>query len=166
MPRRIVKHHAEVQRVPLSRARTLRSESALWRELKGKQIYGYSFDRAHRLDRDCVDFYCEALRLAIQVDRIVRKDERALRNEMRRIGRLIGRGITVLRFTDDEIMHNPDGVVGSIRRWIRTRPERWGLGAKPAGAPAVWRESDACDARAESYRAGSAREALRSSARS
>jgi hypothetical protein len=45
-----------------------------------------------------------------------------LRRCDRRLARLRLLGVAVLRFTDDEVVHNIDGVVGSIRRWIRNRP--------------------------------------------
>ena len=96
--------------------RILRSQAILWRELKGKQL-GYAFDRDHPIDRYNVPFYCKALKLAVEVDGIVRDDMRILRRSDRRHARLVRLGVAVLRFSDDE-------VVGSIRRWIRNRPAK------------------------------------------
>ena len=109
-----------------SRMRSLPASALLWRELEKRQMLGFEFARTCWVERVCVDFYCEALRLAVAVDRIIVNDARALRDEKRhsiRLGRL---GICVLRFTDDEVMHNLDGVMASIRRWVRSRPGLWG----------------------------------------
>jgi very-short-patch-repair endonuclease len=103
----------------------------LWRELEGRQILGYEFDRAYAIQRDRVAFYCEALRLAVDVERIISKDVRALHSANRRSSRLARLGVQVLRFTDDEVMHNLDGVVANIRRWVRGNPQHWGAAVKP-----------------------------------
>jgi very-short-patch-repair endonuclease len=117
------------KRSPL-RVRALRTEAVLWRELRGRQMLGYEFDRKYSIERHHVDFYCPALRLAVDVARIV-TNARMLRNERRRVNQLFRLGVRVLRFTDDEVMHNLDGVVACIRRWVRNQPEQWGSRAAP-----------------------------------
>ena len=54
-------------------ARQLRNDSALsevplWNELKDKQMNGYDFHRLKPIDNYIVDFFCPALRLAIEID--------------------------------------------------------------------------------------------------
>ena len=44
------------------------SEVLLWKELKGKQMMGYDFHRQKPIGEYIVDFYCPALKLAIEVD--------------------------------------------------------------------------------------------------
>ena len=102
------------------------SEAILWRELRDKHMLGYVFERGVPIDRYSLDFYCEELGLAVAVDAIIRTNVRLLRNGERRCARLLRLGITVLRFSEDEVAHNLDGVVGSIRRWIRNQPIRPG----------------------------------------
>ena len=104
----------------------MRSQTILWRELRDRHMLGYDFERHYPIDRCSVDFYCAVLRLAIEVEGIIRTNVRMLRNCERRYAKLTRRGLTVLRFSDDEVVHNLDGVVGSIRRWIRNQPARWG----------------------------------------
>jgi len=43
-------------------------EVTLWKHLKGKQMCGYDFDRQRPIDRFIVDFYCQELMLAIEID--------------------------------------------------------------------------------------------------
>src|SRR5439155_11488239 len=44
------------------------AEVLLWKQLKGKQLCGYDFDRQKPLGRRIVDFYSKELALAVDVD--------------------------------------------------------------------------------------------------
>jgi very-short-patch-repair endonuclease len=103
------------------RMRMTRAEAILWRELKGRRMFGCAFDRQHPIDHFIVDFYCKSLALVIEVDGITHDNDRAVRYDERRQVRLASLGVTVLRFTDDEVVHNLDGVLTAIRRWVRLR---------------------------------------------
>ena len=55
------------------RARYLRnnstlSEILLWKYLKGKQMQGFDFDRQKPIDNFIVDFFCNELMLAIEIE--------------------------------------------------------------------------------------------------
>lgn len=57
----------------LEKARKLRNESTLseillWKYLKGKQMLGYDFHRQKPLNNYIVDFFCNELMLAIEID--------------------------------------------------------------------------------------------------
>jgi very-short-patch-repair endonuclease len=107
------------------RMRMTRTEAILWRELKSRRVFGCDFDRQHPIDHFIVDFYCKSLALAIEVDGITHDNDLAVRYDERRQVRLASLGVTVLRFTDDEVVHNLDGVLTAIRRVVRQK-----LGAK------------------------------------
>ena len=93
------------------------SEVLLWKHLKGGQMLGYDFDRQKPIDNFIVDFFCNELMLAIEIDgethnfRMTRDKERQKRLE--------GLGVWFLRFTDEEVKQNIEGVVEEIERWIR-----------------------------------------------
>ena len=128
------RRHRGARDRPLARSQS--PEAILWTDLRDERMLGYSFERGCAVDRHGVAFYCKKLRLAIDVERIVRRNARAVRAGERRSARLMQLGITLLRFSDEEIVHNPDGVVGSIRHWIRSQPFRWGGTLAPARAVA------------------------------
>ena len=44
------------------------SEVLLWKYLKGGQMLGYDFDRQKPVDNFIVDFFCNELMLAIEID--------------------------------------------------------------------------------------------------
>jgi very-short-patch-repair endonuclease len=44
------------------------AEKQLWQKLKNKQLLGLKFRRQHSIDRFIVDFYCNEVRLVVEVD--------------------------------------------------------------------------------------------------
>ncbi len=94
------------------------AEKILWYSLKGKQILGCKFRRQLGVNNYIMDFYCPELKLAIEADGGSHSTEDAKRYDEYR-QRLIEReGICVLRFTDDEIVANPERVVKRIEKEI------------------------------------------------
>jgi very-short-patch-repair endonuclease len=107
------------------RARELRknstfSEVLLWRHLKCKQILGYDFDRQKPIDNFIVDFFCNELMLAIEIDGETHNFKITRDIERQRI--LEEFGVRFLRFTDEEVKQNLEGVVSAIEEWIRDNP--------------------------------------------
>jgi len=92
------------------------SEILLWRHLKGKQMLGYDFDRQKPIDNYIVDFFCNELMLAIEIDGI--SHEYKVEKDGIRQRQLESLGIRFLRFTDSDVKKNLEGVVTSIMNWI------------------------------------------------
>jgi very-short-patch-repair endonuclease len=93
------------------------SEVLLWRCLKGKQMLGYDFDRQKPMGNYIVDFFCNELMLAIEIDGCThdyKMEEDRMRQE-----RLETQGVRFLRFNDLDIKQNREGVVLAIEQWIR-----------------------------------------------
>lgn len=76
--------------------------------LKSKQFQNYKFHRQKPLDNFIVDFYCPELMLAIEID----GDSHAKQEEydLLRSGKLNAYGINVVRYTNDDILFNIEGV--------------------------------------------------------
>lgn len=106
------------------RRRMTRAEAALWQELKGRKLLGVKFERQRPIDRYIVDFYCVRLGLAVDVDPISTDEQFSVHQERERDVRLRLGGVTVLRFSDDEVVHNLDGVLSRIRQTVRYLPLR------------------------------------------
>lgn len=100
--------------------RMSQAEALLWNELKRRRMLGYSFERKRAVDRYLADFYCEELRFDIEIDAV--SGTKVSERERERDIRLRLSGHIVLRFTDEEVMHNLDGVLTGIRQSIRNRP--------------------------------------------
>jgi very-short-patch-repair endonuclease len=66
-----------------------------------------------------IDFYCPTLKLGIEVDGIQHQDQ--LEYDRRRDSRLADKGIQVYRFQNEEVLHNPDGVVFALNTIVDQR---------------------------------------------
>jgi len=100
------------------------AEARLWKELRGRTLMGYRFERQRIVDRYIVSFYCAEVALAIEVDPPIGEDVLTNSYERERDVRLRLSGVAVLRFSEAEILHNIDGVLSKIRHCIRCLPWR------------------------------------------
>ena len=95
------------------RARTLRrqltvAEESLWRRLRSRQTEGYRFRRQVPIGRFIADFVCHEARLIVEVDGGQHDPSSEL--EASRTRFLESEGYCVLRFWNNEVLDNPDGV--------------------------------------------------------
>jgi very-short-patch-repair endonuclease len=104
-------------------ARTLRnnmtlSEILFWKEIKGKKVLGYDFHRQKPIDEYIVDFYCPKLKLVIEIDGDSHDGKEE--TDLIRQKKLESKGLTVLRFWDNDVRVNVDGIVGQLKEWIES----------------------------------------------
>jgi hypothetical protein len=94
-------------------ARTMRNqptepERRLWQALRGRQLGGLKFRRQHGAEQRIFDFFCAELGLAIEVDGGTHDPE----NDARRDAQMLAEhGIRTLRFGNDDVMRNREGVL-------------------------------------------------------
>ncbi len=105
------------------RARQLRQnmtpgEITLWKHLKGKQMCGYDFDRQRPIDQFIVDFYCKKLMLAIEIDGFSHDSKEAQEHDLERQARLESLGVQFLRFREEDVFREVEGVLKVIENWI------------------------------------------------
>jgi very-short-patch-repair endonuclease len=103
--------------VASGRARQLRrnatdAEIRLWSRLRRKQLAGFRFRRQHPLGSYIVDFFCPEARLIVEVDGGQHGEENA--HDARRTEWLEARGYRVVRFWNNEVLSNTDGVLTTI----------------------------------------------------
>ncbi len=113
------------------RARELRknstlSEVLLWEELKNRKMYGYKFLRQKPIGNYIVDFFCNKLKLVIEIDGDSH-DEENYSYDMKRQKWLESKDLSVLRFDDLEVKKDMDNVLSSIEGWIRNWEESNGI---------------------------------------
>jgi very-short-patch-repair endonuclease len=104
-----------------SRAKNLRkkgvlSEVLLWNQLKGRKMNGYQFMRQKPIGDYIVDFFCDKLRLVIEIDG-ESHDGRFL-YDVERQEFLESIGFTVLRFNDADVKRDMANVLLAIEGWI------------------------------------------------
>ncbi|WP_244486121.1 endonuclease domain-containing protein [Bradyrhizobium viridifuturi] len=97
----------------LRRAMT-RAETLLWRHLKADRLAGLNFRRQAPSGNYIADFVAHARKLVVEVDGESHDFEERICHDERRDAWLKSRGYRVLRFTNDDVMKNLEGVALSI----------------------------------------------------
>ena len=90
------------------------TESMLWHKLRDRQLLGLKFRRQRPITGYIVDFYCPEKQLIIEIDgEIHYVEDHPVRDKKRQMA-LEAQGLTMLRFTTQDILENMDGVLEAI----------------------------------------------------
>ena len=99
------------------------AERTLWFRLRDRRLAGWKFGRQFPIDRFVVDFFCADAHLIIELD----GGQHALRTEAdaQQTKTLEAMGYLVLRYWNNEVTQNLDGVLEEINAALerRHRPE-------------------------------------------
>jgi len=103
----------------LAFARSLRqqqtdAESLMWHLLRDRRLAGFKFRRQHPIDPYVLDFYCDALRLAIELDGGQHNEPQAKQKDADRTRFLNEQGIRVLRFWNHDVLADNSSVLEAI----------------------------------------------------
>jgi very-short-patch-repair endonuclease len=101
------------------RARQLRTNSTdterkLWRFLRSLKAQGFHFHRQVPIDHLIVDFACCSARIVIEVDGGQHNTKSGVRNDLARDEYLRRHDFKILRFWNNDIIGNIDGVAHEI----------------------------------------------------
>ena len=89
----------------------------MWSALRDRRLMKYKFRRQHPLGGFIVDFACTEYRLVIEVDGGQDSDNAA---DTSRAAWLENQGWKVLRFWNNDVLSNTDGVVETILRVLKS----------------------------------------------
>lgn len=108
----------QIPRQNFGRARTLRknqtpAEQKLWRSLRREQL-GVKFRRQHPMGPYILDFYAHSKGCVIELDGASHDSPDAQAYDADRDRYLRGLGLTVLRFSNNQVFQNVEGVVARI----------------------------------------------------
>ena len=100
-----------------ARARSLRqnmteAEIQIWQILRAHRMNGHKFRRQVPIGRYIADFVCHEARLVVEIDG--GQHDSSSPRETERSGFLQNEGYRILRFWNNEILANPDGVQETI----------------------------------------------------
>ena len=120
-----MKHPRSRKKVPT--ARRLRRDSTdaertLWLQLRDRRLEGWKFRRQVSIDPYIVDFLCLDAKLVIEVDG-GQHDENRAKDEVR-TRFLEGFGLRVIRFWNNEVLGNLEGVLERILIELKQRWEK------------------------------------------
>jgi very-short-patch-repair endonuclease len=81
-------------------------------------MLGYDFHRQKPIDGYIVDFFCNELMLAVEIDGVSHDFEEVYVKDNVRQQRLESFGVHFLRFDDREVKKDINNVLQSIENWI------------------------------------------------
>ena len=133
----------DAPRETVARARHLRQtmtppELRLWTALR-RRPDGFKFRRQHPFGPYVLDFYCDAAKLAVEVDGFARDVGDRPDRDRKRDAWILQRGVLVMRFAAEEVRFNLDGVLTGIsaealnRCSLQPPPPRFARSPAPRG---------------------------------
>ena len=93
-------------------------EIILWSRLRRKDL-GCKFRRQHSIGRYIVDFYCPVHKLVVELDGNQHNDDDQKEYDKERTEYLEGLDIKVLRFWNNEVNKNLEGVILKIKEYLK-----------------------------------------------
>ena len=121
--RRTVSPHA----AELRRDRT-DAEERFWQAVRNRQLGGYKFRFQHSIYPHIADFACVKARLIVELDGGQHSEER----DAARTDALEAQGWAVLRFWNNEVLENLEGVLTSVLSVLEQRAKE---GTRPSPNP-------------------------------
>lgn len=107
--------------IPLSRplrASMTDAESKIWNHLRKRQLQNFKFRRQHIVGNYIVDFICLEKNIIIEIDggqhNVETDKQRSIFLEMQ--------GFRILRFWNNDVLSNIDGVLETIETELKTPP--------------------------------------------
>lgn len=91
-----------------------KAEGLVWARLRDRQVEGYKFRRQYSVGAFVVDFYCPALKLAIEIDGPSHWMDGVPEYDAQRQLFLEEKGINVVRVTNARVYEDLDTVIGLI----------------------------------------------------
>lgn len=109
-------HPAQRRFARYLRDRQTDCETLLWQQLRNRRLHGLKFRRQHPWPPYVLDFYCVALRLAVELDGGQHFSVEGLRHDQLRSDYLRAQGIRLIRFSNLEVLQALPDVLAEILR--------------------------------------------------
>ena len=100
------------------RRRETKAEKILWNFLSNHKLK-VKFRRQHPISQFIADFYCHEIKLVIEVDGEVHNTEEHQEYDRMRDKHFQYFGISLLRFTNNEVLKSPEAVLDLIEKEVK-----------------------------------------------
>ncbi len=97
------------------------AEQTLWYLLRDRRFLGLKFRRQHSVPPYVLDFYCDAIKLAIELDGGQHNETAAEQRDEKRSVYLHERGIEVLRYWNHEVLNETESVLEDLMQRAQLR---------------------------------------------
>jgi very-short-patch-repair endonuclease len=98
------------------------AEQQLWQALRGGKLAGLKFRRQHPVGNFILDFYCAAHKLVVEVDGGIHETQ--IEYDAARTTELESYGYTIVRFTNEVVLHQLETVLAEILQVVETHSVR------------------------------------------
>ncbi len=98
------------------------AEQLIWAKIRRKQINKCQFYRQKNIGNYIVDFYCPSGNLIVEIDGGQHYEPAGMKKDLERNKYLQELGLTVLRFSDIDVLRNIDGVLERIAEHLQSSP--------------------------------------------
>ena len=90
----------------------------LWEKLRKNQLNGFRFKPQHPIKWFIADFYCHKAKLVIEVDGGIHNTIQNKEYDKNRMYELEQVGLTIIRFTNQEVLNDIDTVLAKISSYL------------------------------------------------
>jgi very-short-patch-repair endonuclease len=98
------------------------AEKVLWAHVRSKKFLGMKFFRQYSVGPYILDFYCPEIKLAVELDGGQHSQPENREYDNARTEYIRAHGINVMRFWNNEIMSEIDGVLAKLEAIVLTPP--------------------------------------------
>ncbi len=97
------------------------AENKLWFYLRDKRFEKLKFRRQHGVGPYIVDYYCPQKSLVIEIDGDIHAHPDQIKKDEQRTDYLNKRGLQVLRYNNEDLLKNLEGVLEDLRNHMLLR---------------------------------------------
>ena len=94
------------------------AEKAFWARVRNKQFLGMKFFRQYSVGPYILDFYCPALKYAVELDGGQHNQDENREYDAARSAYLKANGIEVIRYWNNEVLCEIDGVLAQLEEKV------------------------------------------------
>jgi very-short-patch-repair endonuclease len=101
-----------------NRQKQTQAEVVFWEAVRRKEFEDFKFYRQRPIGRYIADFYCPKLNLVVEVDGPIHEEPEQKEYDQYRDKVLRGKGLTVIRFLNEQVIQDLTGCLESIKQYI------------------------------------------------
>ena len=96
-----------------------KAEQKLWQKLRNRQLDNAKFRRQHPIKPYVVDFFCQEAKLIVEIDGGHHAEQ--INQDQERTKFLESKGYKILRFWNNEVLNNIEGVLQTISENLKNQ---------------------------------------------
>ncbi len=98
------------------------AETMLWNLLRSRRFLGLKFRRQHAVPPYVLDFYCDELQIAVELDGGQHNEDGETQRDARRAAYLAERNIEVIRYWNHDLMLRTEAVLEDLMTRLSMKP--------------------------------------------